>query len=279
MKRFVLCLILTLIFSPTILKGQGVANDTPEILEKLFDRLAADYDDLTRLRINDSIRIIVGSYVRSDTIFNHKFTNLKHLGQITSPDSLLKIVTWNLVLKTSPGRYFCYFIRKGEPEKGNRVYSLTTAYREGQIMTDTTYTESDWYGALYYDLKPYVINDIRCWVLLGIDYGDPLVTKKIIEVLSFTSDDSILFGKKWFESGDKFIFRHVLEYASNGIITLRFTSDKSIVFDHLVPIFSSQTADRQLYGSDYSYDAYLFENGIWKLSINVDARNKEKLLL
>jgi hypothetical protein len=258
-----------------MLRGQDIPNDTPEVLERLFGRLTNNYDDFARLRINDSIRIIVSSYVRSDTIFKHRFTNLKYLGQITSPDSLLKIVTWNLVLRSLPGRYFCYFIRKGEPGKGNRVYSLATDYSEEQIMTDTTYTESDWYGALYYDLKPYVTNERRSWVLLGIDYGDPLVTKKIIEVLSFTSDGSILFGRKWFNSGDQFRFRNVFEYSSNGMMTLRFTSDNSIVFDHLVPIYSSQIVDRQLYGSDYSYDAYNFENGIWRLSINVDARNKE----
>jgi hypothetical protein len=137
-------------------------------------------------------------------------------------------------------------------------------------MTDTTYTESDWYGALYYDLKPYIVAGKRCWVLLGIDIGNPIISRKIIDVLSFASDDSILFGRKWFESGDKLIFRQVFEYASNGMMTLRFTSDKSIV-----PIFQSQKTDRQLYGSDFSFDAYTFENGIWRFLLNVDARNKE----
>lgn len=258
-----------------MLKGQDPSVDTPVVLEKLFGRLVNNNDDTTRLRINDSIRIIVDSYVRSDSIFNHNFTSLRYLGQITSPDSLLKIVTWNLVLINSPGKYFCYFIKRGEPGKSNRVYSLTTDYRGGLIMTDTTYTISDWYGALYYDLKPYIIAGKRCWVLLGIDFSDPVISRKIIDVLSFASDDSILFGKKWFESGDQLRYRQVFEYASNGMMTLRFTSDKSIVFDHLVPIFQSQKTDRQLYGSDFSFDAYNFENGIWRFSLNVDARNKE----
>ncbi len=42
------------------------------------------------------------------------------------------------------------------------------------VRTDTTYNESDWYGALYYDLRPYIIDKQRCWVLLGIDYGNAL---------------------------------------------------------------------------------------------------------
>jgi hypothetical protein len=59
------------------------------------------------------------------------------------------------------------------------------------------------------------------------------------------------------------------------MMSLRFTSDKSIVFDHLVPFSPAMKDDRQYYGPDYSYDAYHFENGLWKLMINVDARNKE----
>jgi len=275
MRRFIVYLIIIVFLFPSILRGQGNSNDTPEVLEKLFGRLVNNYDDTVRLQINDSIRIIVDSYVRSDSIFNHRFTNLRYLGQITSSDSLIKIVTWNLVLINSPGRYYCYFIKKGEPGRSNRIYSLTSEYREGEIMTDTTYTESDWYGALYYDLKPYITAGKRCWVLLGIDYGNPLISRKIIDVLNFISDDSILFGRKWFESGDQFRYRQVFEYSSTGMMTLRFVSDRSIVFDHLVPIFTSENAGRQSYGSDYSYDAYNFENGIWRLSINVDARNKE----
>jgi hypothetical protein len=276
MRRFVRYLFIIASFSfPAILKGQETSNDITGELEKLFGRLANNYNDTLRLRINDSIRIIAGSYVRSDSIFNHSFTNLKYLGQITSPDSLLKIVTWNLVLRNSPGRYFCYFIRKGEPGKGNRVYSLTAGYNERQIADDKTYTASDWYGALYYDLKPFIVNENICWVLLGIDFGNPVITRKIIEVISFSDEDTLIFGRKWFESGGELRFRQVFEYASAGMMTLRFTSDRSIVFDHLVPLRPSQKDDSQLYGSDFSYDAFNFEDGIWRLSINVDARNKE----
>ena len=60
------------------------------------------------------------------------------------------------------------------------------------------------------------------------------------------------------------------------MMSLRFRSDSSIVFDHLVPFSSSENEDRLLYGPDYSFDAYNFENGMWNLKINVDElRNKE----
>lgn len=275
MRLRIIYLIIIVTLSANLVKGQVNSTDTPDVLEKLYDRLINNYDDNDRIRINDSIRLILESYVASDTVFNHRFSNLRYLGQITSPDSLLKIVTWNLILTNSPSRYYCYFIRKQKPDGKNKIYRLTANYSEPQVKTDTTYTESDWYGALYYEIKPFVINNKKCWVLLGIDYGNPFISRKIIEVLSFAPDDSIIFGRKWFASGDKIKFRDVFEYASNAMMSLRFTSDSSVVFDHLVPFSPSLKDDRQYYGPDYSTDAYNFEKGLWRLKINVDVRNKE----
>jgi hypothetical protein len=275
MRSVILYLILFISLSTGIAKSQVSAKDTPQVLEDLFDRLVGNYNDGDRIRINDSIRLIIDGYVKSDIVFSHRFTNLRYLGQIMSPDSLLKIITWNLVLVNEPGRYFCYFIKKQESGKGNKIYRLSVTYKEAPVRTDTTYTESDWYGALYYDLKPYKTNDKSCWVLLGIDYGNSLISRKIIEVLSFAPDNSIIFGRKWFASGEEIKFRDVFEYASNAMMSLRFKSDSSIVFDHLVPFSPALKDDRQYYGPDYSFDAYNFENGLWKLNINVDARNME----
>jgi len=275
MRRTIAYIIIITSISTSLARGQITANDAPQVLGKLYGRLINNFDDNDRIRINDSIRLIIDSYVSSDTLFNHRFNNLRYLGQITSPDSLLKIITWNLVLRSSPSRYFCYFIRKSEPGGKNRVYRLTGIYREAPVKTDTIYSETDWYGALYYDIKPYINDDKRYWVLLGIDYGNSFITRKIIEVLSFTPENSIIFGRKWFVSGEGIKYRDVFEYASNGMMSLKFTSDSSIVFDHLVSFSPALKDDRQYYGPDYSYDAYNFKNGSWRLTINVDVRNKE----
>jgi hypothetical protein len=186
----------------------------------------------------------------------------------------LKIITWNLVLENEPGRYFCYFIRRDSAGKENKVYSLSARYNENPVKTDTTYSIHNWYGALYYDLKPYVTDNKPCWVMLGLDYGNPYISRKIIEVLSFMPQDSIVFGRKWFSPGEGIKYRAVFEYASNAAMSLRFKSDSSIIFDHLSPFSPAKKDDRQYYGPDYSVDAYNFDDGLWKLAINVDVRNQ-----
>lgn len=275
MKSFLFCIILLTFLQSNSAKCQISKGDTPQRLEELFNSLADNYNDNDRIRINDSIRMILDDYVKSDSVFIHRFTNLRYLGQITSPDSLLKIVTWNLLLEKEPSRYYCYLIRKRENGAENKIYSLSATYSDNPVNTDTTYTQSDWYGALYYDLKPYIVDGIRCWIMLGIDYGNPDISTKIIDVLNINTDGSIAFGKKWFAAGDEKKYRVVFRYASNAMMSLRFKSQNSIIFDHLVPFKPAQKDDHQFYGPDYSLDSYNFDNGIWKLKINVDVRNEE----
>jgi hypothetical protein len=276
MKRIFLLLIVITCISAGIAIGQKVSDNTPLVLEKLYDRLTNSHEDSIRLQINDSIIFIINSYVSSDTVFTHRFKDLRYLGQIISPDSSIKIITWNLILRNSQSRYFCYFIRKPEFGKKTKIYKLTASYKEDPIRTDTTYNEKDWYGALYYDIRPNLYDGKKCWILLGIDVANPEIGRKIIDVLNITSDEEILFGRKWFESEGKLKYRDVFEYASNGTMSLRFKSDSSVVFDHLVPFSSFQKNDRKFYGPDYSYDAYDFSKGLWRMIINVDARNNKE---
>ncbi len=275
MRVFTIYLILFISLSTGIARSQVPVKETPLALEELFNRLVDNFNDNDRIKLNDSIRLIIDSYAKSDTAFSHRFSDLRYMGQIMSPDSLIKIITWNLVLVNKPGTYFCYIIKKQGSGKENRIYRLSASYNQNQVKTDTIYNESDWYGALYYDLKPFTIGDKHFWALLGIDYGNPSITRKIIEVLSFSADNSIIFGKKCFASGEELKFREVFEYASNAMMSLRFRSDSTIVFDHLVPFSPAMKNNRQFYGPDYSVDAYNFENGLWRLKINVDVRNKE----
>jgi hypothetical protein len=112
-------------------------------------------------------------------------------------------------------------------------------------------------------------------VLLGIDYGNPSTTRKIIDILSFSPDGGIVFGKKLFVSEDVTKYREVLEYSSEVVISLKFLSDKSIIFDHLVPLSPELKGQKEFYGPDFSFDTYNLEKGIWKFKPDVDARNKK----
>jgi hypothetical protein len=257
------------------LQGQKNQPDVSADLEKLFGRLKENYDSQKKLTINDSIKLIIESYASSDTVFDHRFANLRYLGQITSPDSLIKIITWNLILENGDNRYFCYLIRRSWKTEQSSVFKISGLYREAPIRTDTIYSLSNWYGALYYDVRPFKFGDQVNYVLLGIDYGNSFITRKIIDVLSFNSKDEIVFGMNCFTDGKDIKPRIVFEFASTAVMSLRFNNDNSIVFDHLSPFSPEFKDNRQFYGPDFSFDSYDFERGMWRLKTNIDIRNKE----
>lgn len=275
MRKFIpVLLIFVLTGCFRIAQAVPAGPDTTSLLEKLFSRLASARQDADRIRINDSIVSIIDSYARSDSAFTHKFAGLRNLGQITSKNSQLKIITWNALFGESGGKYYCYFIHN--TGKQNRVYRLESVYDNEPPLGNKQYTENDWYGALYYDLRQFGKGANQYWVLLGLDLGNPDITRKMIDVLTLTPEGDIVFGKNIFTKGKSTLNRVLLEYSSSAVVSLRFLTDKFIVFDHLVPVSASLTGRRETYGPDFSFDAYILEKGSWKFTENVDVRNPEK---
>ena len=259
--------------------SQSDSVSTSETLEKLFGRLVSEREDSVRIRVNDSIKTIVDKVVEVDSIFNFNF-NVRFLGQITSTDSIIKIVSWNLNLRNEPSKYFCYFIKKSEQGKSNSVYKLMADYSLEDISRDAIYTSENWYGALYYEIRPSIVNDKKCWILLGINYSNMLITKKVIDVVTFNADGEIEFGAPVFSlSEDELMNREVFQYSAEAAMTLRFLDNNLIVFDHLVPFSPNHVGKLEYYGPDFSYDAFIFENGVWNLKLDVDARNEEPQIL
>jgi len=244
-------------------------------LEGMFSRIRENISPKEKLVINDSIKLIIENYAASDSVFKHRFSNLRFLGQITSPDSLVKIITWNLILEDGGNRYFCYIIKRRDRSNRNSVFRLAGIYNEAPIRSDTTYSESNWYGALYYDIRPFITERDTSYVLLGIDYGNSFITRKLIDVMSFGSGNSLVFGKRCFTDGKQILPRVVFEYAATTVMSLKFVTDVTIVFDHLSPSSPDLKDNRQFYGPDFSFDSYNLENGFWRFKSNIDIRNKQ----
>jgi hypothetical protein len=272
--RRILILLFLIVFVSRGIKGQEEFISFQAQIEPLFARLSENIHDSLKHSLNDSVCVVIEKYAASGFAFNHHFSNLKYLGQITSPDSLLKIITWNLVLNDGTNIYTCYFVKR-EKSGGNEIYKLSGSGIKSKLKTDTTYSQSDWYGALYYDLRPFVSENGVHYILLGIDFNTRLVTRKLIDVLSFKPGGEIIFGRKCFFNGKEIKHREVFEFTSKAVMTMRFVNDSSVVFSHLSR-FSPGMPDLPLYyGPDQSYDAYNFSDGMWRLVPDIDIRNKD----
>ncbi len=256
------------------LNGQDTRQNISFILGNLYSRILNSNTDEERVRINDSVKLIVGNYVLSDSVFTHRFSDVRNLGQIESPDKQIKIVTWNLPLRTGGNKYFLYIIRKGSRRNENRIYELAGENRKEAIKTDIQYSAEEWYGAMYYTIQPFKIRRETSYILLGLDSDNNSFSRKIIEVLSFSEDGEITFGKECLMRGNEPKFREVLEYSADGVVSLRLNSKKLIVFDHLTSFSTGHENNSQTYGADgQSFDGYVFKKGIWKFISDIDVRN------
>jgi len=266
-----------LIIPLLVLSVVSMPQDSMEMtLEKQFLRIRQNIPPEQKLSIIDSICKSLDLYAVSDSVFHHHFIKLRYLGQITSSDSLLKILTWNVASPDGIKKYYCYFIYRPEKNKPHIVHFLSCDYTETPPDENTIYYSENWYGAIYYDLRPFVYEGEKCYILLAIDYGNPYITRKIIETLKFTVDGKPVFGIPCITDGEKIVRRIIFEYAATAVMSLKFEADTLIVFDHLSPFLPEFKNNRQYYGPDFSFDAYYLDKGIWKLKEDIDIRNKKK---
>lgn len=246
-------------------------------LEKYFARLRENLPSSQKIIICDSIRNIIGPYAASDSVFTTRFESLRYLGQITSSDSLLKILNWNMVSEDGNNFYFCYLIHRKEKGMASKVYYLNRAYREVPPEENRVYNAENWYGALYYDIRPFIFEGEKCYALLGIDYGNPFITRKIIETLRITPDGNLHFGVNCLTNGKQIRRRAVFEYGATAVMSLKFEADTLIVFDHLSPFSPEFLNNRQYYGPDFSFDAYVLrKDGMWMLKEDIEIKNRKK---
>lgn len=246
------------------------------VLKKHFSRLRENLTDNQKLVIVDSVKNILSQYAVSDSVFRHRFTELRYLGQITSPDSLLKMLSWNLILTDGNNMYYCYLIHRRDKKSAPSVLLLEGEYREEPPQKEMVYSEKNWYGSLYYDMRPFVSGGRTHYILLGLDYGNSLITRKIIETFYFDDDGMPRFGADCLSDGRSLYKRVVFEYSSSAVMSLKFESDSMIVFDHLSPFSPDLKGNYQFYGPDFSFDSYILKNGIWYLKPDIDIKNRKK---
>jgi len=267
-----LLLLYFFIFNTSIITGQSSGYDISTMLEEIFEKILVSKNDSEKLRLNDSVRLLIDEYIMSDSVFDHRFTNLKYLGQIDSPDEKIKMVTWNIPLREGPNMYFLYLIKRDTKKSGKKVFRLEGVNRPEKIRNDTIYTESNWYGALYYDIRPFRNEKETCYILLGLDTDNLYMSRKIIEVLSFGENGEIIFGRPCFIRDNENRFREVLEYSAEGLVSLRMGSNKLIVFDRLDAFATGHSGDNGQYGAGIALDGYRLKKGYWNFVEDVDIK-------
>lgn len=251
----------------------GQAKIEKEI-KNLFAQIEKTNDDVKRTQIANQIQHkMIDALFEADD-FYYDFPTLKNVGKILSEDNQVHMYTWNILLTDGTPQYFALF----QHNEFNGIYLLSKS--DPVIPSTTGYvSETDWYGALYYDIYPIKFKDKEMYLVFGLvpaTEGSE-IQHKVIDVISF-SKKAVKMGAPSFMTpwtGKKKQHRVVFEYDKNAQLTLEYNKKKkTITFDHLVP--ARQTADgKDVMAPDGSYDALVYKKDLWSYQTDVKVKNKK----
>jgi hypothetical protein len=267
--------IFLLVLVATPLKAQSPSAETTlksteQHIARLFEKIRTAGDDQTRSSLNDSVRILFRQALSHKEAFLYPFDSVKHVGKIWPPDSTFRIINWNLALSGGTYRYYG-LICTAE----GKVTRLEDHSDEIVHPEDTILTPDHWYGALYYRILENKWRNKTYYTLLGIDLYNALITRKVIDVLTFDRKGGIRFGAPVFDMGDRTLSRVIFRFNAQVSMLLHYDEMmEMIVFDHLSPSRPDYQGNYQFYGPDSSYDGFFFYRGMWRLREDLDVRNR-----
>lgn len=250
-----------------------------EVLEQLickFDTLKQDQPDSTKLRINQECIYLFSKILKDTESFYDSFKELTSIGKIVSNDGKVKIYTWGFPLQDKSFTFGGFIQKKERKEITTTPLSIKNSHYVP--LENRNITHNNWYGALYYKVIKIKQRRKEYYIALGWSGNNATTDFKVIEPICFDKKGNVSqFGAPIFKKNNKSYSRIVLEYTSEGKVTLNMDeSNEQILFDHLIPIEPMYEGIKAYYGPDFTYDAFLLnKKGEWIFKENVDARNKQ----
>lgn len=241
-----------------------------------------------RFEANKNFIAYWASVLKEEKSLQYPFDSIKEVSRLLSPDKKFRIITWNIFKEDGTHAYFGFIqvnnsktVKKGlfkrETTKQYEVFPLLD--KSATVKTPENYVAdpSKWFGMLYYDI---IKSDDDFYTLLGWDGNEKLTQRKFIDVLSFKTDGTPVFGKDVFKIPGKFGKRIMFEYAAEVAMSLKYNDNrKQIIFSHLAPntLDPMLVGQYQYYGPDGSFDGLSMKKGRWTYDAAIDIRkDKDK---
>lgn len=238
-------------------------------IANILERIRNSNSDKMRNDNNQILINLLQEFLKTAESFNCNFGKIRGITVLESDDRLFRVYTWNLQYSEGTHRYFGFLQYKSK-NKIN-VYFLNDKKYDSNGAARLYQTNSEWYGAIYYEIITKKWNSQTYYTLLGWDGADFLINRKVVEVLYFDRKGLPIFGKKMIKLNRTLTGRLVFEYADRATMLLRYNEKQDmIVMDHLSPNDPKFTGIYAYYGPDFSYDALVFRGGKWILLQDID---------
>lgn len=220
-------------------------------------------------------------YLAIDSIFDHalnihgsydyQWNKLQKIGKLESKDGKMKVFSW--LYRSGGDQYHYTAYVQIRDRKHTKVYKLEPGEFDEPHSEDIRQKYDSWQPKIYYGMVTKTYKRKKFYTLFGMDFNENRSSVKSIEVLGIQRGKPVFRGNQFLANG-KVKNRVILQYSPQVAASLRYNQELDmIVFDHLAPLHPIYYGNYQFYGPDGSYDGYHFEEGVWVLDEDVDARN------
>ena len=262
---------------------QAQNKEKLKIFEKYEDSLStlreltlSARSNAKREEYNQNFIAVFKTILSQDESYDYRFDDIPSIGDLRSPDNTFRMVTWNLPQNNRTHKYYCLLQVHSKDKKDYTLYELIDKSEEMTRALNRQLDHTNWYGALYSDIIVVKKKGKTYYTLLGWDGHNEFTTKKIIDVLHFTSSNKPKFGAEIFKLSKSSPKRIIFEYSEKVTMSLKWEAKrKQIVFDHLSPTEEDLQGVRQYYVPDMSFDALELKKGTWVYEKDVDIRLKK----
>jgi len=255
--------------------------------------------ELERLALNEDFMNLLESIIVEPNSFKFSWDSVRNFSVVTSPDNLFKLFSWHIEKDDFTVENFGFLQVYNDNRKKYVIYPLydkrnTIDYPETMIGD-----HNEWYGAVYYKIIPLESKNKTYYTLLGWNGNDLFSNQKIIEILSFKSDKSPIFGARIFKKYSDKVSRIILTYNKESSLSLKYekqsydigTGKKDpktkktiyetiesdmIIFDQLIPLEEGMDGIPAFMVPESSlHQGFVADNGKWLYIEKVKGRNPD----
>jgi len=204
--------------------------------------------------------------LKAENAFHYRFERLRTVSIQYPPDSSFRVFSWQLYVDENEYRYYGA-IQMNTPEL--ELYPLIDRSFQVENPEQEVLSNDQWYGAVYYNLKPFEHKGGMYYLLFGFDGFEFFRKRKVVDILWF-QDGKPMFGAPLFvnrvdPSQPASKKRILLEYSAEASIRLNFDPALDLlIFDHL-EIMEGRHNEGPVGVPDGTYEGYqLTREGFWE---------------
>lgn len=200
--------------------------------------------------------------------FLFPFDSVIGVSKLYSPDSLFRIITWNITFNDYYSRQRGA-IQFRTQDGSLKLVPLRDASEFTDRPQDSVRNRSNWVGAMYYNMIKTEHKGKSYYTLFGFDNNSAQSSMKWVEVMYFNEKKEPVFGGPFFTYEEDSVptppkYRLFVEFKKNTRVLVNYIEDLDLILvDHLISE-SDQPELPWTFVPDGDQEGYRWENGRWK---------------